>query len=200
MSQTEVKPQVKLNAQTETRLKTFFSGLVAGLSSRTFVAPFERTIIIKQTSVGEYSSSSSMFSLLRSIFQREGFLGFFRGNAANCFRVAPSTAIEFYVFDYFKIVLAKLPFLKLDDKTRYLLSGSLAGVTAYSIVYPIDVVKTMHSLGLYKEHSVMKTLQLLIANNGWRIYRGLAATCCVRIFLPRASFRMRASNWEAIRC
>lgn len=194
MSQTEVKTQVKLNAQTETKLKTFFSGLVAGLSSRTFVAPFERTIIIKQTNVGEYSSSTSMFSLLRSIFKREGVMGFFRGNAANCFRVAPSTAIEFYVFDYFKMVLSKLSFLKLDDKTRYLLSGSLAGVTAYSIVYPIDVVKTMHSLGLYKDHSVLKTLQLLVANNGWRIYRGLAATCCVSNCSPRGSFLTRDSN------
>lgn len=121
-----------------------------------------------------------MFSLLKAIFQREGVMGFFRGNAANCFRVAPSTAIEFFVFDQFKSLLSNLSFLKMDDKTRYLLSGSLAGVTAYTVVYPIDVVKTMHSLGLYKEHSVMQTLRLLVAKNGLKIYRGLAATCCVR--------------------
>ena len=84
------------------RLKTLTCGLTAGLISRSVVAPFERTIIIKQTSMSEYNGRQSMFKLLGSIYQKEALAGFFRGNAANCFRVAPTTAIEFLLYDYLK--------------------------------------------------------------------------------------------------
>jgi hypothetical protein len=82
------------------KLKSLFCGLVAGLSSRTLVAPFERAIIIKQTNLSQYSGNT--FTLLANIYAKEGLPGFFRGNAANCFRVAPTTAIEFFLFDIFK--------------------------------------------------------------------------------------------------
>lgn len=158
------------------KFKSLFCGLAAGLSSRSLVAPFERAIIIKQTNLSQYSGNT--FSLLASIYAKEGLPGFFRGNAANCFRVAPTTAIEFFLFDIFKKQIE--PFANLSSTTRYLLAGALSGVIACASVYPIDVVKTMHSLGLYPNRTVFQTFGDLLREKGARsLYKGLFATACV---------------------
>lgn len=160
------------------KLKSLFCGLVAGLSSRTLVAPFERAIIIKQTNLSQYSGNT--FTLLANIYAKEGLPGFFRGNAANCFRVAPTTAIEFFLFDIFKQQFE--PYDNLNSTARYLISGALSGVIACASVYPIDVVKTMHSLGLYQNRSVFQTFTDLLREKGARsLYRGLFATAMVSL-------------------
>lgn len=164
------------------KAKRLGCGLTAGLLSRSFVAPFERTVIIKQTSMSEYSSNMPMFKMLGSIYRKEGIPGFFRGNAANCLRVAPTTAIEFLMYDVMKEKLSDLTFL--NEKLRYVLAGSTAGVMAYAAAYPIDMVKTMHSLGLYRGMSVVATLKALVIEKGpFKVYRGLAATCIVKYCL-----------------
>jgi hypothetical protein len=179
MTQAGVNTSLMADSEVVKKLKSLTSGLTAGLISRSVVAPFERTIIIKQTSLSEYSSQMGMFQMLRKMFQNEGLRGLFRGNAANCLRVAPTTAIEFFMYDVFRTNLTGLGFL--SENIRYVLSGSLAGVMAYTATYPIDMVKTMHSLGLYRDQSVMETLRTLVVQNGFlKVYRGLLATCFVR--------------------
>lgn len=178
MAQVQINTQNIMQNSDFRRIKTLFSGLVAGLVSRTAVAPFERVVIIKQTSMSEYNSKEGIFTILRNMHQNEGVKGFFRGNAANCFRIAPTTAIEFFLYDLFKIEMARLPFL--SEKLRYAVSGGMAGVVAYSVAYPIDVVKTFQSLGLYRNESVLQTLRILVKEKGvLQLYRGLLATCCV---------------------
>lgn len=182
MAQTTTPSTLISQSDLSKKLRSLGSGLTAGLVSRSVVAPFERTIIIKQTNLSEYSSQQSMFKLLGNIYNKEGIRGFFRGNAANCVRVAPTTAIEFLMYDILRNKLSGFNFL--SEKLRYVLSGSVAGVLAYSTAYPIDMVKTMHSLGLYKDLSVFQTLKTLVENNGiLKVYRGLAATCCVGFIL-----------------
>jgi hypothetical protein len=101
---------------------------------------------------------------------------------ANVFRVAPSTAFEFTIFDYLKSNIKKIPLVSsLSTETQLFASGCAAGCISYALVYPIDVVKTVHSLGLYEGKSVVGTLSSLIKEHGVRrCYRGLLATCCVR--------------------
>lgn len=183
MAQATVQPSALLPASDHRKLKTLASGLVAGVVSRTAVAPFERIVIIKQTRMSEYSSRQGVFQMLGQMHRSEGVKGFFRGNAANCYRIAPTTAIEFMLYDVFKTRLA--PFAFMSEKVRYTLSGSLAGVLAYAAAYPIDVVKTFQSLGLYKGQGVFPTLLQLVREKGClQLYRGLLATCCVRSAHP----------------
>lgn len=178
MAQAGVNTAFVADSELTKKLKGLGCGLTAGLVSRSVVAPFERAIIIKQTSLSEYCSKLNTFQMLGRMYANEGIRGFFRGNAANCVRVAPTTAIEFFMYDVMRIRLSKVSFL--SEKIRYVLSGSIAGVMAYTATYPIDMVKTMHSLGLYKDQSVVSTLRTLVVTNGFlKVYRGLAATCCV---------------------
>lgn len=137
-----------------------------------------------QTRKGTYKDLTT-FGFLSKIYKNEGFRGMFRGNMANVFRVAPFTAFEFTLFDIFKYEINFVPVLKdMPRKLQLFASGCLAGCASYAIVYPMDVVKTMHSLGLYRDKSVIDTLVYLVRKKGLRnCYRGLLAACFVREFL-----------------
>ena len=162
------------------RAATLLSGMVAGLTSRTAVAPFERVIIIRQTSMSQYKGQTGTFEILRQMYKAEGVRGFLRGNWANCVRMAPNTAIEFFVYDWLK--KTSMSFSNINQKARYMLSGSLAGVCAYSVTYPVDVVRTLHSLGTHTDKGIFKTLVHLVRKEGFmRLYKGLGVTCLVEM-------------------
>jgi Mitochondrial carrier protein len=134
---------------------------------------------------GSSVSKHGTASILGSIYKSEGVLGLFRGNMANVFRVAPCTAFEFTLFDILKYQADIIPGVrKLNTQTKLFLAGCISGCVSYALVYPIDVVKTVHSLGLYEGKSVVGTLKSLIYEHGIRrCYRGLLATCCVSFIL-----------------
>lgn len=46
--------------------------------------------------------SNARSTLLTEIFKKEGIPGLFRGNFANCLRISPCTAFEFFFFDKFR--------------------------------------------------------------------------------------------------
>lgn len=75
-------------------LRRLLSGAVAGAVSRTCVAPLET--IRTHLMVG--SSGHSTGEVFQDIMQTEGWTGLFRGNLVNVIRVAPSKAIEVYLF------------------------------------------------------------------------------------------------------
>ena len=59
--------------------------------------------------------------------------------------------------------------------------GSFAGVMAISIVYPIDLTKTMISINhIPRELSVFQGMNMIFKNHGFlSFYKGLGATFCV---------------------
>ncbi|KAK6119675.1 hypothetical protein DH2020_046592 [Rehmannia glutinosa] len=76
-------------------LRRLISGGIAGAVSRTAVAPLET--IRTHLMVG--SSGHSTTEVFQNIMQTEGWPGLFRGNFVNVIRVAPSKAIELFVYD-----------------------------------------------------------------------------------------------------
>lgn len=152
--------------------------------------PTENFSISQQKNSAQSVTRPGTASLLRSIYKSEGIAGLFRGNMANVFRVAPFTAFEFTLFDIFKYQINFIPGLQnMNSQAKLFFSGCLAGCVSYALVYPIDVVKTVHSLGLYEGKSVVGTLKALIQEHGVkRCYRGLLATCCVSHYPPSYLF------------
>nr|GAT57672.1 predicted protein [Mycena chlorophos] len=81
----------------------FIAGGFAGAASRTVVSPLERLKIIQQ--VQPQSSSTQYKGVWRSLvrmWREEGFRGFMRGNAINCVRIVPYSAVQFTAYETFK--------------------------------------------------------------------------------------------------
>lgn len=63
------------------------SGATAGVISRTAVAPIERVIIMQQTRISYVGSG--VVSMIAEMWKKEGVVALFKGNKANCLRIAP---------------------------------------------------------------------------------------------------------------
>ncbi|KAL0447334.1 UNVERIFIED_CONTAM: Adenine nucleotide transporter BT1, chloroplastic/mitochondrial [Sesamum latifolium] len=120
-------------------LRRLISGGIAGAVSRTAVAPLET--IRTHLMVG--SSGHSTTEVFQDIMKTDGWTGLFRGNFVNVIRVAPSKAIELFVYDTVNKNLSPKP----GENPRLpippsLVAGACAGVSSTLITYPLELLKT----------------------------------------------------------
>ncbi|EPS57755.1 hypothetical protein M569_17062, partial [Genlisea aurea] len=120
-------------------LRRLLSGGIAGAVSRTAVAPLET--IRTHLMVGSSGHSSS--EVFNNIMKVEGWKGLFRGNLVNVIRVAPSKAIELFVYDTVNKNLSA----KCEGKLKLpvppsLIAGACAGVSSTLVTYPLELLKT----------------------------------------------------------
>lgn len=111
-----------------------------GLSTccaRTAVAPLERLKILFQGQNRHYKSHG-ILSGLKEIFCKEGIVGFYRGNGATMVRTFPHGAVQFLSYEEYRQCLEALCG---KGALSNLISGSLAGLTACSVTYPLDTVR-----------------------------------------------------------
>lgn len=159
-------------------IKLVYAGAIAGIISRTFCAPIEMVSTVMMCRGDE---CSTMTDELSKTWQKEGFKGMFKGNGANCLKVAPSRGTQFLVYEFVKrrMLLAGMGLAasgSLHAGSR-LFAGGVAGMVAAAIVYPLEVVKTM--LTLYPERcsSIPSALQMVYNSSGLGgLYRGLGPT------------------------
>lgn len=124
-----------------------------------------------------------MFSSLSLMYHSEGFMSLFKGNGANCVRIAPFQAIEFFTFEYYKYIMDLLGYktgYRMNDTGRYLLCGALAGMTASTLVYPIDLCKTILAVQTQansKYKGIFRTIYLVFKEQGFlALYKGWGAS------------------------
>ena len=84
------------------------AGAIAGTVSRTVTAPLDRLKVLFQAG-GQLNGQkiTGIGQGLRLIYEENGVRSFYRGNFANCVKIAPESAVKFYVFEGLKSVLAK---------------------------------------------------------------------------------------------
>ncbi|KAH6761407.1 Mitochondrial substrate carrier family protein [Perilla frutescens var. hirtella] len=152
-------------------LRRLISGGVAGAISRTAVAPLET--IRTHLMVG--SSGDSTMEVFNNIMKNEGWKGLFRGNFVNVIRVAPSKAIELFVYDTVNKNLSskpgeqpKLPF------PPSLIAGACAGVSSTLVTYPLELVKTRLTIQREVYNGVFDAFVKILKEGGLpELYRGL---------------------------
>lgn len=115
----------------------------SGAIARTAVAPLERAKILLQ--VQDYAtpkhSYRGLIDALRRIPAEEGYKALFRGNGANCLRIAPEWAVKFALHDQFTIMFKPV------DGTAAGIPEKLAAAAATGVVktlafHPLDVCRT----------------------------------------------------------
>jgi solute carrier family 25 (mitochondrial phosphate transporter), member 23/24/25/41 len=158
--------------------KLVFAGAVAGIISRTCCAPIEMVSTVMMCRGDE---CVSMKDELMRTWKAEGIKGMFKGNGANCLKVAPSRGTQFLVYEFMKrqLVIAGWGVgaaASLNAGSR-LLAGGIAGMVAASIVYPLEVVKTMLTLYPDQCSSIGGAVRTVFNNGGIpALYRGLGPT------------------------
>jgi solute carrier family 25 thiamine pyrophosphate transporter 19 len=92
---------------------SFISGGIAGIVSKTMVMPLDT--IRKRMQLqgsdksmyigGKYPDYKGVWDCIRSIYVKEGFLAFFKGLNPTLWKIAPSSAVAFLVFEKTREIL-----------------------------------------------------------------------------------------------
>ena len=168
-------------------LKHLLVGAISGGVSRSVVAPLERVKIEYMVNSALAGTEGTLGTLGR-IVRTEGPLGLFKGNSLNVARIAPTKAVEFFVFDTFKDFCLERqqqrrgggaaaagggrgPPGDLEPWQR-MLGGSVASMAGTALTHPIDTVRTRVTV---QRVSAGEALRQTLAREGPRgLLRGLA--------------------------
>ncbi|XP_046459353.1 mitochondrial coenzyme A transporter SLC25A42-like isoform X1 [Daphnia pulex] len=120
-------------------LASLTAGAMAGALAKTVIAPLDRTKIIFQVTKMSFSARGALHFLVKS-YKEAGLLSLWRGNSATMARIVPYAAIQFTAHEQWKHFLHTDRPDSSSTGMRFL-AGSLAGVTAQSITYPLDLAR-----------------------------------------------------------
>ncbi|KAM9823608.1 mitochondrial adenyl nucleotide antiporter SLC25A24-like [Neosynchiropus ocellatus] len=132
--------------------KQLSAGAMAGAVSRTGTAPLDRMKVFMQVHASK-SNEISLSGGFRQMLKEGGWSSLWRGNGINVLKIAPETAIKFMAYEQYKKVLSSEPG-QVKTHERFL-AGSLAGATAQTAIYPMEVLKTRLTLRKTGQYSGM---------------------------------------------
>ncbi|XP_070544250.1 solute carrier family 25 member 16-like [Ptychodera flava] len=159
-------------------IKSFVSGGISGMTSKTAIAPLERLKILLQAHNKHYKQFG-VFSGLLAVYKREGFLGFYKGNGAMMVRIFPYDSIKFMSYEQYKKLTAH--YLGPKSHAGKLMNGALAGVTAVSCTYPLDMIRARLAFQVTGEHiytGIIDAIKTIVRKEGGikALYRGYTPT------------------------
>ncbi|XP_072973477.1 probable mitochondrial adenine nucleotide transporter BTL3 [Typha angustifolia] len=151
--------------------KHLWSGAVAAMVSRTFVAPLER-LKLEYIVRGE---QSNLFTLVQKIATTQGLKGFWKGNFVNILRTAPFKAVNFYAYDTYRKQLLRISGNEETTNFERFLAGAAAGITATILCIPMDTIRTkMVAPGGEALGGIIGVFRHMIQTEGFfSLYKGL---------------------------
>ncbi|XP_003970244.2 solute carrier family 25 member 43 [Takifugu rubripes] len=159
-----------------TRTQSFMCVGFAGLFSKTVTSPLE--VVKIKSQVGTFHSKGGFWHSFITIYQNEGFRGFWKGNLASCLRLFPYTAI--HLTTYKKIIHLHMDEVGFITQWRAILAGGLAGIAAALVTYPLEMTETRLIVQNCRKPtylSVAHTLSKIYKTEGLKaLYRGFSLT------------------------
>ena len=134
-------------------IKNMCFGAIAGVISRTIVAPMEKLKVMSQV---DSSVSKNYFKTINNIYKREGVRGFFSGNGVNCIRILPKASLQYMFYQLMN------PYI--DNK---FICGGLAGLVTTTIIYPLETIRSRMT---YQQHNLSGSHKSII-DCGKHIYK-----------------------------
>ncbi|CAI9091579.1 OLC1v1026646C2 [Oldenlandia corymbosa var. corymbosa] len=165
------------------------AGGVAGAVGKTCTAPLARLTILFQlqgmhTDAANLKSASIWRETTR-IIKEEGYRAFWRGNLVTIAHRIPYSSVSFYAFERYKNLLqlvlgVESPGENISkDLAVRLVGGGLAGITAASVTYPLDLVRTRLAAqtNVIYYRGIWHALRTISREEGATgLYKGLGAT------------------------
>ncbi|RWS25736.1 mitochondrial coenzyme A transporter SLC25A42-like protein [Leptotrombidium deliense] len=154
------------------------AGAIAGALAKTAIAPLDRTKINFQIHNQAFSYKEAYLFIVRS-YKQFGFTSLWRGNSATMARVIPFAALQYMSHEQFKRLLhVETNAQKKAKPLRSFVAGSLAGVTATSATYPLDLARARMAV-YHKEvyNNIFEVFMKTARDEGIRaLYRGYLPT------------------------
>lgn len=120
---------------------------------------------------------------LVTVAREEGFWSLWKGNGANCIRIAPNYACKFAFNDFYRDMV-RVPGQPLTFN-QMMVAGTCAGLTQIVLTYPLELVRTRLSLSTEFSTSANKEpykgiidcFRRTVRNEGWTaLYKGIGPT------------------------
>uniref|UniRef100_A0A8C9RPZ5 Solute carrier family 25 member 23b n=1 Tax=Scleropages formosus TaxID=113540 RepID=A0A8C9RPZ5_SCLFO len=148
--------------------RQLMAGAMAGAVSRTGTAPLDRLKVFLQVGIPSNTRRISLWSGLRGMVHEGGVRSLWRGNGTNVLKIAPESAIKFMAYEQ-----GSKDGGSLRVQERFI-AGSLAGATAQTIIYPMEVLKTRLTLRKTGQYTGMADCakQILRKEGVWAFYKG----------------------------
>lgn len=154
--------------------QVMLAGGAAGFATSFVTAPTELVKCIAQTNLKSKGYVREEWTIFQSMLREHGWLGAHgpcRGLMTTMIRETPSFSLYFAVYE------AGIRRYGKSDLVSFV-SGGCAGALAWTVIYPLDVIKTRWQIatpGLYT--SLRHCFQTSVAQEGWKVlFRGYCAT------------------------
>ncbi|GMH30578.1 hypothetical protein Nepgr_032421 [Nepenthes gracilis] len=165
------------------------AGGIAGAVSKTCTAPLARLTILFQVQ-GMHSNvatlrKASIWREASRIINEEGVCAFWKGNLVTIAHRLPYSSVSFYSYEHYKNLLQSVSGLQSSSENVgahifvRLVGGFLAGVTAASATYPLDLVRTRLAAqtNVIYYRGIWHALSTISKEEGvFGLYKGLGAT------------------------
>ncbi|KAL7991247.1 hypothetical protein Chor_015503 [Crotalus horridus] len=140
---------------------------------------FCQNIVRKIADLDRKAKLSTVWSVIKSVLQKDGPLGFYRGWFSTLLREIPGYFLFFGAYEFSRTFLA---FGKPKEElgpVALVLSGGFGGMCLWIAVYPVDCVKSrIQVLSMAgKQTGFMRTFASVVKNEGvFALYSGLKPT------------------------
>ncbi|KAH0865103.1 hypothetical protein HID58_082314 [Brassica napus] len=165
------------------------AGGIAGAFSKTCTAPLSRLTILFQVQ-GMHTNAAALKkpSILHEasrILNEEGLKAFWKGNLVTIAHRLPYSSVNFYTYEHYKKFLYMVTGMENHRESIssnvfvHFVAGGLAGITAASATYPLDLVRTRlaaQTKVIYYT-GIWHTLRTISTDEGiLGLYKGLGTT------------------------
>ncbi|KAH8945908.1 hypothetical protein BDL97_12G065100 [Sphagnum fallax] len=185
-------PETQVDAGRPSQIGTvsqLVAGGVAGAFSKTCTAPLARLTILFQVqgmnTGGAKLSPPSILKEASRVLREEGVRAFWKGNGVTIVHRLPYSSINFFAYEQYKMTLRRILGIEGNKESlgvgmgTRLLAGGGAGITAASLTYPLDLVRTRlaaQTKDMYYR-GITHALLTISREEGLRgLYKGLGPT------------------------
>ena len=125
---------------------TFICGAVAGMVSKTCIAPIERIKMTFQVSKETFTYAAAR-QRGRDLIHKGGFFSMWKGHSTTLLRVAPYAGFSYTFHDYTEHLFKKKLQSNILPPMYKFAAGAAAGFGGTIITYPLDVLRVRLALG-----------------------------------------------------